>query len=192
MNVIEKLFLVGALCALSGCVTLTNVSPQADLHLAPDEGLVMIGVPHGTQLIFHSGDVDGNEYISNEWTLPSGIAGSPTDGYLIRKLKALPEGQVYGLAQVGAGRWYLPSCGDKIPVFNVKPGKVQYLGHFDFIVSGNSMKHRFRPDMAAAQAHMTKNYPKVNQALVGIEASWLTQRRCRTQVPVIIPIYVGR
>ncbi|APV48849.1 hypothetical protein BWI17_03645 [Betaproteobacteria bacterium GR16-43] len=178
---------------LGGCVSLSNVQGPSELKLGPDEGIVIIGAPEGTKLVIHSGDLKDGKFHADGW-LPDGIVGTAEGGYLVRKLRVAPAGRGYGLVSIVADKRYAANCGQRMAMFNVKPGEVTYLTDFSFPSSGSgSVGVRNSTDLPAASAYMKARFfgaaPEPKQG----EITSVPQGRCQsggggtTYIPIYIP-----
>lgn len=181
---------ISATLALSGCVSYNNVAPTGNLKLNADEGLVIIGVPPGARLSFHSGDITDGKFTQDR--LPEGISGYSEDGYFVRKLKATQDGRGYGMVSLTLNRVFAPGCGQKMAVLSVKPGQVQYYGNFSFVNKGNSVGIRYDSDPASARQYITNSFPNLALPFEDGIAQSLEQGFCvkgggTTYIPIFIP-----
>jgi hypothetical protein len=190
------LFQIPILFVLAGCVSFSNIQSPAELQLGPEEGIVVIGAPSGTKLVIHSGDVKDGKFRSDGW-LPDGIVGTAEGGYLVRKLRTAPTGRGYGLVSIVADRHYTANCGQRIAMFNVRPGEVTYLTDFSFLPSGSSVGVQNSTNLKAAAAYMKARFfgaaPEVKQG----EITSVPQGRCQsgggtTYIPIYIPHGKGK
>jgi len=148
---IPILLLSAGVSTLGGCVTYSNVKSATDATPGPNEGIVIIGAPEGSDLVFHSGDLAGKEFTADGW-LPDGIVGKAEHGFLIRRLKATTGVRRYGLVSIRADRWYSPNCGQEMPVIQVQAGVVQYVGDFYFTHVDGKVRISRTSNLAAAAA----------------------------------------
>ena len=173
---------------LSGCLSGNNIQPQSDIQLAPDEGVVVIGVPQGIHLSFHSGNVIQDKFFDDEF-LPKGFYGTPQSGYFIRKLKATGLNRGYGFTSIHMSQAYGPSCGEDELVLHVKPGVIQYYMDIFFVEGSDSVSTIYQNDMTAAQQYIKTIFPKSTLPIIAGDHSRLIKGTCYP-TKIFIPLYL--
>lgn len=175
---------------LSACLSGHNIQPQSDIQLGNDEGVVIIGVPQGVSLSFHSGNIVQDKFFDDGY-LPKGFYGKRQSGYFIHKLKATGADRAYGLTSIHMTQSYAPRCGESELVLNVKPGVIQYYMHMYFLEGANYVNTTYKNDMAAAEKYIKKNFPNNKLPIVAGEHTQLIKGTCYPE-KIVIPLYLPK
>ncbi len=176
---------------MSACVSHSNIAPGGSVQLGPDEGLVIVGAPADSTVVFHSGEANDGKFVSDGW-LPEGITGKAESGYFIRKLKATAPGRGYGMVMIKTDRWYKPSCTQSMVVLEVKAGQIQYYGDFFFDGQGASLAIYNKKDIQAATSRLNMILPNTSVTVKNGEMRLLKQGRCPPAGgATFIPVYIS-
>ena len=175
---------------LGGCMSTKEPANTAELRMAADEGIVVIGLSPGARLTFSSGKIkDGKFYADLDF--PVGLEGESGDGFMVRKLKVLPKGRAYGLTDVYMNTSFAPKCGVSVPTFVVRPQEVQYIKSFHVKQRFNSIDIDSRDDVSGASKYLKEKYPGSGFDVISGAVSDAVLERCRgVGVGIPIPIYV--
>lgn len=180
------------LLALSGCAWFgggADIKPGSAVTLAPDEGLVIVGVPKGTEIVFQNGYAVGETFLATSGE-PEAISGKAERGYVVRRFKATGPGRGYGMVMVRTEYEYGPGCGQDLAVLSVEAGKVQYYGDFAFVGRGTALKIRYDHDLRLAAERFAADYPAIRMPVIEGKIRQLKRGECvqdGRMLPVPIP-----
>jgi hypothetical protein len=196
-----RLFLssvIAIAAALSGCVSVSNLSASGATPPTQAESVIVLGVKKNFRVGLQKGVVDGSTW--NQDTISVLQSNTfPERGYIVLKLAPQAGGTRYGIAQIlpeGIGGFvprYLPCRGQSVVTFQASPGKVAYVGDVDFTLSAGKLSFEYSFDAEAARRHMREAYGPLAPLIVEAEAQVLTMGTDTCQVKSVeIPVLIRR
>lgn len=125
--------LVSTLAYLAGCgVTTQNLPLTTVLDPDTDAGVVIVGVDDAARVEVRRGPVTDDE--GWDCKRSSRVAWvRPVDGYVVLRLRELPQDQMYAISKLknGRGEEFVAVEGTQVLTFAVHSGEVAYAGHID-------------------------------------------------------------
>lgn len=180
---------------LVGCASKGLIEGNAGLP-SQNESVLVVGVtPANNHILFFPGAVKNGVFVQNNFK-GSPLFGRPSEGFLVGKVAA---GQTLGLTTVQVtpfekslafAKQFTP-CGEaKTFVLQVPRGKVVYLGSVVYDFQQERLLVRHGNDIAAAQAHLAKNYPTLAPALEYSAFELMATSKECSSGEITIPVYV--
>lgn len=177
---------------IAGCKTAGLIDASASAP-SGNESVLIIGVkPPDHRILLFPGSIKGGAFYKNQW-LKAALAGHPTDGYVVGKVKA---GSIIAITMVsvqepgsilGKGN-FVPCQGAKTMVFRVPSGKVAYLGSIEYKFGYKKLDIRYTNELALAQQYTDSHFPALKGKVEHISPQFMdTTESCHTTV--FIPIY---
>lgn len=187
---------MAAIASTAGCaVGTSSVLHHGSASLDADESIVVLGVKSpGYRVMFFPVTVKDGRFTAN--LLDNAVVnGTPTDGYLVSKVKA---GQLLGLTRVipPKANALTPEifrpCGDGTGLVFEAPqaGKVGYLTDVEYLRIGNRLDVRYSEDAERAQAYVQGHFSGLPGPLQGHTIQFLNA--AASCDPVLLQIYVKR
>lgn len=161
---LKKIAILAATWALSGCATMNNLSTDYSLDRNPTQSVVIIGVKPDDRFGVEEGALARGQFKWDPGATPI-FALYPKDGYIVAKMDMTKPSQIYALTNLMESIHHYRACGSKpIDTFTVEPGKIIYLGDFEFASPPVGLKHTITYDPDSAEKFIRQNYPKLKDA----------------------------
>jgi len=147
--------------ALTSCATLTNLDKSYSLGSNPTRSIVIIGVkPDDIRFGVEEGALVDDQFKWSATATPI-LAVYPENGYVVAVMDATDPDQIYALTNLMQSIHHYRGCGRALETFGIEPGKVVYLGDFEFASPPAGLKHTISYDPASAEAFIRDNYPNL-------------------------------
>jgi hypothetical protein len=185
---------VAAALQTSGCVTMSTASHSTSFDAQSKTGLVIFGVSPNYRVGAKKGPYTASDFENSQFRLFE-FNVFPASGYVVSTVSPTIAGEAYALLQIlpeGIGGPAFKACdGLNAATFQADPGKVTYLGEFQYHFEGRQLKIRHMVDLQKAAEHLRATYPQIKAEPTYVEPVWLTVKglSCTTTiyVPVILP-----
>jgi hypothetical protein len=193
-RILSVLVAVAAALQTSGCVTMSTASHSTSFDAQSKTGLVIFGVSPNYRVGAKKGPYTTDDFQNSELRLFE-FNLFPAAGYVVSTVSPTVTGEAYALLQIlpeGIGGPAFKACdGLKAATFQAEPGKVTYLGEFEYQFEGRQLRILHAVDLQRAVEHLRATYPQIKAELTYVEPAWLTVKglSCTTTiyVPVILP-----
>lgn len=178
-----------------GCVAMSTASQSMYFDAQSKTGLVIFGVSPSYRVGVTKGLQTESEFNNSDFSLfEFNIA--PAGGYVVSAVSPTKAGEVYAMLQIlpngFSGPAYKVCNGLKSATFQAEPGKVVYLGEFNYYIEKGKLKIRQTTDIQKAAEYLKVNYPHIQVEPVYVEPTWLTVKglNCNAgtiSIPVVLP-----
>lgn len=158
---LKRVVIVAVLALLSGCATLTNLNKGYSLGSTPTQSVVIIGVkPDDIRFGVEEGKLVDGQFKWSATATPI-FALYPDQGYVVAVVDATDPDQIYALTNLKESIHLYRGCGHALETFSIEPGKIIYLGDFQFASPPAGLKHTISYDAVSAQDFIRQNYPNL-------------------------------
>jgi hypothetical protein len=157
----KKIAALALLALLSACATLSNLNKNYSLGPKPTQSVVVIGVkPDDIRFGVEEGTLVKDQFKGSPTATPI-FALYPDHGYVVAVMDTTDPDQLYALTNLKQSIHLYRGCGHALETFAVEPGKIIYLGDFEFADPPAGLKHTISYDPASAEKFMRDNYPNL-------------------------------
>ena len=147
--------------ALAGCATLSNLNKDYSLARKSTKSVVIIGVKPDDRFGVEEGTLVHDQYKWDAKATPV-LAVYPVDGYVVAVMDETDSDQIYALTNIMESIHHYRACGSKpVETFTIEPGKIIYLGDFEFATPPVGFKHTITYDPDSAEKFIRQNYPNL-------------------------------
>lgn len=195
MKLLNILGILTAAIMLWGCGTAGVLQPGA-MPPALDESIVVIGVKSpGFKVQIFPVHVNGDEFRPDAFG-NAVVNGSPTDGYLVAKVKG---GQTLGVNRVIApkgesfvGDAFSPCKGNRGLIFEVpRGGLVVYITDVEYVRYSNRLEVRYSNELNRAKKYVKEKFPTLTTDINKLEIRLLNSTSpCERDI--VIPIFIRK
>lgn len=159
-----RIFVLTLPIMLMGCATLSNLSTTYSLSEDTHKAVIIIGVKPDDRFGVEEGKLVNGQFKYDPEATPI-LAVYPKDGYVVAEMDETDGNQVYALTNIKESVHIYRACGGKpVDTFTVEPGKIIYLGDFQFPTPPVGLSHMTSYDPGSAEKYIRKNYPKLSGA----------------------------
>jgi len=173
-NTVLMIYLIAILIVLSsgGCGVMSNLEKDHTFVKGNNYSILVIGIEPRYRVHVSTGCDKGEKW---KWVGEWGAAANvyPEDGYVVIKLKPRYGMENYGIQSimpkgmsgVFAGHHYKACNGKLVPVFELPPDQVVYVGNIKYACKNKKLMFKVGQDFAAAKEFIKKNYPNLSKDL---------------------------
>ena len=143
-----------------------NLKSSGDYSTNDGTSIVIIGVKTNWRLQAFRGD-NKNDGWKQDRRATASFNTSPSNGYIVYKMKPNAPGQSYGIARFidSSGDITLMCKKDQILTFNVRPNSVTYYGDIHITDTGDGLAIKLTSEYDHAKSYVAKHHSKIKDRL---------------------------
>lgn len=150
--------------ATSGCVSMKGADKNMAFTQQSPQGLIVMRVTPDYRIGMKKGDASAGAFANSQFRVFE-LNAIPEGGYIVAAVSPTQPDQTYAITQVlpagFTGAAYMPCDGKRAPTFEVKPGKIHYIGDFEYTQDGKQMAVKYSVATDAAVKHLRAAFPQV-------------------------------
>lgn len=187
-----KYCLFVAFLFLAACGVSENIKPGATIDPAKKPTVLMLGFSPDYRVHLFRGTFENNIWDRRGLNVPE-VNIFPSNGYILVEVKPTTPEYPLGVGTIFIGYTGYGPCQDSLtPVFDLKEGAVNYVGHLAYTMDGNQLHFTSSIREDEAKNYLKKYYPGLVDSFVlnPMKVVKVISTFCNKRT-MTIPIYIN-
>jgi len=174
---------------ISGCGA-GNINPGTSLDVDKDSAILLIGVSPKYRIQLLRGEMESDIWVRPTVDTPE-INALPENGYILAKAIPTKANEPMGVSLIFPENiMYKPCMNSMGPVFDIKPGVINYVGDIEYVFDGKKLEYSVKYNRNKAIKFLKDNYSFLEENFHEEPIKLKKVRSNCDPIKITIPIYV--